>query len=158
MIEIFLQPGDLFVADADYRLRTLLGSCVSITLWHPASKTGGMTHSLLPTRGIAAPKHVLDGRYGDESLQIILNQFKQAGVPISQCEVKVFGGGNMFPDHVTSQSINVGQRNGLAAKALLLKNGITIMSEYLFGIGHRQVIFDVSNGNVWSRQVKPIDK
>ncbi len=64
----------------------------------------------------------------------------------------------MFPDHVTSQSINVGQRNGLAAKALLLKNGIPIMSEYLFGIGHRQVIFDVSNGNVWSRQVKPIDK
>lgn len=158
MIEIFLQPGDLFVGDADYRLRTLLGSCVSITLWHPLSKMGGMTHSLLPTRGIAAPHHALDGRYGDESLVIILNQFKQAGVPIAQCEAKVFGGGNMFPGHVGSQSINVGQRNGLAAKALLQKNGIPVKSEYLFGVGHRQVIFDVGNGNVWSKQVKPVEK
>ena len=149
MIEIFLQPGDLFVADADYRLRTLLGSCVSITLWHPASKMGGMTHSLLPTRGIAAPQHALDGRYGDESLAIILNQFKQAGVPIAQCEAKVFGGGTMFPGHVGSQSINVGQRNGLAAKALLQKSGIPVKSEYLFGVGHRQVIFDLGNGNVF---------
>lgn len=153
-IDIFLQPGDLFVGDADYRVRTLLGSCVSITLWHPLSKMGGMTHSLLPTRGIAAPQHALDGRYGDESLAIILGQFRQAGVPIAQCEAKVFGGGNMFPDH---SSINVGQRNGHAAKALLVKNGIAVKSEYLFGVGHRQVIFDMASGDVWSKQVKPLE-
>ena len=158
MIEIFLQPGELFVADADYRLRTILGSCISITLWHPATKTGGMTHSLLPTRGLSAPANGLDGRYGDESLAMILDQFKQAGVPSSQCEAKVFGGGNMFPGHANSQSLNVGQRNGVAAKALLLKAGIPLKAEYLFGIGHRQVIFDVASGDVWSKQVKPIEK
>jgi chemotaxis protein CheD len=158
MIEIFLQPGEFFVADADYRLRTILGSCVSITLWHAASQTGGMTHSLLPTRGIPAPHHVLDGRYGDEALRIILDQFKQAGVPVAQCEAKVFGGGNMFPGHVKSQTLNVGQRNGEAAKGLLQKNGISLKAEYLFGIGHRQVIFDVASGDVWSKQVKPIEK
>ena len=74
MIEIFLQPGDLFVADADYRLRTVLGSCVSMTLWHRASRTGGMTHSLLPTRGIGVAAQALDGRYGDEALKMILEQ------------------------------------------------------------------------------------
>lgn len=158
MIEIFLQPGDLFVADADYRLRTILGSCVSITLWHPPSQTGGMTHSLLPTRGISSPSHALDGRYGDEALKIILDQFKQAGITVAQCEAKVFGGGNMFPGHVHSRSINVGQRNGIAAKSLLQKNGIPLKSEHLFGIGHRQVVFDVANGDVWSKQVKPIEK
>jgi chemotaxis protein CheD len=158
MIEIFLQPGDLFVADADYRLRTILGSCVSITLWHPATKTGGMTHSLLPSRGLSAPANGLDGRYGDESLAMMLNQFKQAGVAPSQCEAKVFGGGNMFPGHVNSQSLNVGHRNGVAAKELLQKNSIALKAEYLFGFGHRQVIFDLASGDVWSKQVKPIEK
>jgi len=158
MIEIFLQPGDLFVADADYRLRTVLGSCVSMTLWHRASRTGGMTHSLLPTRGIGVAAQALDGRYGDEALKMILEQFKQAGVPISQCEAKVFGGGNMFPAHVQSRSNNVGQRNGVAVKALLQQNGISIKSENLFGVGHRQVVFDIANGDVWSKQVKPLEK
>ena len=158
MIEIFIQPGELFVADADYRLRTILGSCVSITLWHPASQTGGMTHSLLPARGVTAPKNPLDGRYGDEALAIVLEQFKQAGIPTLQCEAKVFGGGNMFPGNANSPSLNVGNRNGVAAKALLQKYGISLKAEYLFGVGHRQVIFDVASGDVWSKQVKLIEK
>ena len=28
-------------------------------------------------------------------------------------------------------------------------------AESLFGVGHRQIIFDVSKGDVWSRQVRP---
>ena len=67
-IDVFLQPGDLFVADASYRIRTVLGSCVSITLWHPGSACGGMSHFLLPTRGneLTGTRHdELDGRYGD---------------------------------------------------------------------------------------------
>jgi chemotaxis protein CheD len=28
------------------------------------------------------------------------------------------------------------------------------VSESLFGIGHRQIIFDVSNGDVWAYQVQ----
>lgn len=36
VIDIFLQPGEHYVGDADCTIRTLLGSCVSITLWHPA--------------------------------------------------------------------------------------------------------------------------
>jgi chemotaxis protein CheD len=36
-------------------------------------------------------------------------------------------------------------------------HGIPIISESLFGVGHRQIIFDVGTGHVWSRQVKPID-
>ncbi|PJC13706.1 MAG: chemotaxis protein, partial [Comamonadaceae bacterium CG_4_9_14_0_8_um_filter_60_18] len=29
LIDIFLQPGELFVADAGFQIRTILGSCVS---------------------------------------------------------------------------------------------------------------------------------
>jgi chemotaxis protein CheD len=113
---------------------------------------------LLPVRGVTAPKNALDGRYGDEALAIVLEQFKQADIPLLECEAKVFGGGNMFPGHTNSQALNVGHRNGVAAKALLQKYGIRLKADYLFGVGHRQVIFDVASGDVWSKQVKPIEK
>ena len=40
LIDIFLQPGEYFVGDADYQIRTMLGSCVSMTLWHPGKRIG----------------------------------------------------------------------------------------------------------------------
>lgn len=156
LIGIFLKPGDWYVANADYQIRTILGSCVSITLWHPAMRIGGMSHFLLPSRGGEAKHQLLDGRYGDEALQLMLNNLKQYGISPSECQGKIFGGGDMFPDQTREGTINVGQRNGEIARTLLLKNNISVLSECLFGIGHRQVIFDLSRGDVWSHQVKPI--
>lgn len=154
-IEVFLQPGDLFVGDADYQIRTILGSCVSITLWHPGLRIGGMSHFLLPTRAGTANPEELDGRYGDEALHQMLVQMRAMGVIPSQCQAKVFGGGNMFPKHIHPGFINVGQRNGEAARKLLQHNGITVVSESLFGNGHRQIIFDISKGDVWAHRVRP---
>ncbi len=154
-VEVFLQPGDLFVGDADYQIRTILGSCVSITLWHPALRIGGMSHFLLPTRVGPANPGALDGRYGDEALHQMLGQMRAMGVTPSQCQAKVFGGGNMFPKHMQPGVINVGQRNGDAARKLLQQNDIAVVSESLFGVGHRQIIFDISKGDVWAHQVRP---
>lgn len=155
-MEIFLQPGEYFVGDADYRIRTLLGSCVSVTLWHPARRIGAMSHFLLATRG-ERPMTEHDGRYGDEAMQLLLRELEQAGVEPRECVAKVFGGGDMFPHHRRAASLNVGQRNGEAARLLLQGHGIPIVSESLYGAGHRQVVFDISNGHVWSRQTKPVD-
>ncbi len=155
LIDIFLQPGDLFVADANFRIRTLLGSCVSITLWHPQARIGGMSHFLLPSRNQRVPEWELDGRYGDEALKMVMRDLCKAGVAPSQCQAKIFGGGNMFPGHGMAGAIQVGQRNGEAARALLQVCGIPVVSESLFGDGHRQIIFDIGTGDVWLNQVKP---
>jgi len=155
LVDIFLQPGELFVGDADFRIRTILGSCVSITLWHPQARVGGMSHFLLPTRSAAVPEHVMDGRYGDEALQWMLKDLRANGVDPRQCHAKIFGGGNMFPGQTRASAITVGQRNGEAARRLLQNQGIEAVSESLFGVGHRQIIFNVSNGDVWMRQVRP---
>ena len=154
LMDLFLQPGEFIVADASYKLRTLLGSCVSITLWHPQTRTGGMSHFLLPSRGSARRPKRLDARYGDEAMRLMLEEFAQLGIDPAQCQGKVFGGGNMFPG-VAHPGGLVGQRNGEAALALLAEHGIPILSESLFGVGHRQIIFDVSNGDVWSSQIAP---
>ena len=76
------------------------------------------------------------------------------GVEPRQCEAKIFGGGHMFPGRIKVDTNHVGRRNGEAARELLAQHGIAVLTESLFGVGHRQIIFDVSKGDVWARQVK----
>lgn len=46
--EVVLKPGDFYFGGGATRISTLLGSCVSMTLWHPRRKIGGMCHYMLP--------------------------------------------------------------------------------------------------------------
>jgi chemotaxis protein CheD len=154
--EVFLRPGQHFVGDASYRIRTLLGSCVSITLWSPKQHIGSMSHFLLSTRG-AESEGELDGRFAHEAMSLMLRDLARAGVAAQQCEAKLFGGGNMFPKHGRGLGLSVGQRNGEYARRLVSACGIRIAAESLFGIGYRQVIFDIATGHVWSRLMKPVD-
>jgi chemotaxis protein CheD len=76
------------------RISTLLGSCISITLWHPARRIGGMCHFMLPTA--ASPPAPLDGRYADEALALFDRAVATAASQPADYQVKVFGGGNML--------------------------------------------------------------
>jgi chemotaxis protein CheD len=149
--EIFLHPGEYAVGDAGCRISTLLGSCVAITLWHPDKKIGAMSHFLLPTQG----RRLRDkpGCYGDEVIGVMLEALARMGVAASACEAKVFGGGNMFPQQVLDRR-NVGHQNGEMARQMLLLHRIPIVSESLYGTGHRKIVFDVGSGDVWERRVE----
>ena len=151
IIDVMLLPGDYAVGGPRHRIRTLLGSCVSITLWHPGARIGAMSHYLLAQN--ATPGHELNARYGDDALALMLAELGLSGVHGRDCQAKVFGGGQMFP--ALGRRETVGQKNGEAARRLLKKHGIALVSESLFGAGHRQIVFDVGTGDVWSRQVDP---
>jgi chemotaxis protein CheD len=161
--EIFLNPGDYAVGESTCRIRTVLGSCISIALWCPPLRMGAMSHCLLPTRGRVGVDGVrglellaLDARYADEALHLMLQELERRGVRASACNAKIFGGGNMFPAQ-RGAGVRVGRRNGEAARRLLKAHGIEVVSESLFGDGHRQIVFDIASGDVWARQLAPLD-
>lgn len=152
LTDIFLMPGDYFVGDQRYRVRTLLGSCVSVTLWHPALRVGAMSHFLLPGSG-HRKAHDKPGMYGDDAMTLLLDGLARHGVAPTQCQAKIFGGGAMFPRNEKVRDI--GMQNGDFARGLLHAHGIHVVSESLFGEGHRQLIFTIRSGDVLSRQVPP---
>lgn len=155
--QVFLRPGQYFVGDERHQVRTVLGSCVSITLWHPHRRVGAMSHFLLSHNAARDAGPLLDARYGEGALRLMLRELTQQGVDPAGCGAKIFGGGNMFPEQSRgSGAIEVGRRNGEAARALLMQAGIPVLSESLFGEGHRQIIFDIATGDVWSRQLRPV--
>ena len=153
--DVTLQPGEYAVGDAHCCMRTVLGSCVSITLWHPHKRIGAMSHFLLAARA-AESGGMLDARYGEEALTLMLLDLERVGVSAARCQAKIFGGGHMFPEQGEAGAMQVGRKNGEAARYLLRRRGIVVQSESLFGVGHRQIVFDVASGDVWARQIQPV--
>jgi chemotaxis protein CheD len=152
-IDIFLQPGEIFFGDSDTRIRTILGSCVAITVWHPRRRIGGMCHYMLPARRRGKKIDVLNGKYADEALLLLLKEILRAGTNPYEYEVKLFGGGNMFAPRARAQAhLNVADRNVQAGRDLLLQHDFKALVEHLGGRGHRQIIFEVGSGDVWVRQ------
>jgi chemotaxis protein CheD len=130
-------------------MRTLLGSCVAITLWHPQRRIGGMCHYMLPTRN-KSHADANDGRYGDEALAMLLRHVRAHRCEPSEFEAKLFGGGYMF-DGPGGLPVQVQNGNILAARRLVTEHGLPIKAEHLGGYGHRQIVFDLASGDVWMK-------
>lgn len=148
--EVFLQPGGFHFGGGRTRISTLLGSCISITLWHPARRLGGMCHFMLPSRGQPAGA-VLDGRYADEALRLFDREVGKAGCQPGDFQVKVFGGGNMLTRPVDrAELMDIAARNVESAYALLARHGYSPAAlTHCGGKGHRKLIFDLWTGHVW---------
>ncbi len=146
-IEIFLQPGEWFFGDRDTRIRTLLGSCVSLVLWHPGERLGGMCHYMLPTRPRPGDGP-LDGRYGDEALALLFDDIRKTGTHPQHYRARIFGGADMFPGMKAPAARRIGRENVLLAHELLAHHGLTCVASHVEGTVHRYVIFDVNTGKV----------
>jgi chemotaxis protein CheD len=154
IIEIFLQPGELYFGGRDTRIRTILGSCVSLVFWHPRALVGGMCHFMLPERGEIQGGR-LDGRYADEAIELALREMRACGTHPRDYKVKLFGGGNMFPEITTKKAGRVGLKNVLAARELIQRHGFDCVSEHVEGTGHRNLVFEVWSGIVAVRHRAP---
>lgn len=165
IVEIILHPGDFYFGDRDTRIRTLLGSCVSITIWHPQLLIGGMCHYVLPSRGGRA-EDAPDGRYGDEAMEMFMKEVRGAGTRAGEYEVKLFGGSNMFPfvrqyvpclernciDPIHCDCRDVSRRNKHAARKLVERHGFSVKAEHLGGTCPRNLFFDIWSGYAWVKR------
>ena len=163
-IEIFLQPGDFYFGDRYTRIRTLLGSCIAITIWHPKLLIGGMCHFMLPSRSVKRAVQ-LDGRYGDEAIQMFLNEVTRHRTKPNEYIVKIFGGSKMFHHSradisctynlctdMTQSCDNIACRNIIKGLGVLEDFGFVIASRDLGGRFSRHVILDIWSGDVWLRK------
>ena len=149
--EIFLNPGDYaFGAEPD-RMRTILGSCVAVTFWHPQLRIGAMCHYLLPARAAALDEPPC-GKYAEDVIPLIAARFLDQGLPAKAFQVKMFGGSSMFPGLSLGESLTIGAKNIQVGLAELTRCGFNILNYDLAGGSNRTVVFDLGSGEVWVRQ------
>ena len=155
---VFVNLGEVYFGQGDLQVETLLGSCVAITLWHPALHFGGLCDFVLPERRHpvkpdADGEHAHDapdGRYGDEALSRLLEQVRLHGTRIGDYTVKVFGGGNVLG--LPSTTLRIGQANADFALDILRQHHIPVTAQDVAGEGYRYLRFDLNNGDVWVRR------
>lgn len=156
--EVVLRPGDFCFAEAGTVIRTLLGSCVAITMWHPVRRVGGMCHYVVPSRRLGAHPRQLDGRYADEVVRMFQREIAGLWTEPADYQVKMFGGGAQFAPRPGLDTLDVPSDNVAAGLRLLADAGFTVGSHHLGGTGHRNVVFDLATGDVWLKHVALDDR
>lgn len=142
----FIHPGEHHFGHAPGYIKTLLGSCVSLTVWDPSRRVGGMCHALLPKRQrpCGAP---LDGRFMDEAIEILLAHLRARGISPQSCQIQLFGGGRMFSLPELA-GLDVGQRNIEVALQSLSRLGLVLKHSDVGGTQPRRLHFDLQSGHV----------
>lgn len=149
--EIFLAPGGFYFGGGPVRVRTVLGSCVAIVLWHSERRIGGMCHFMLPSRA-AKEAAALDGRYADEAVALFVREIAQAGTRPRDYIGKLFGGGNMFSGYASAGGCrDVPCMNVEAARRLIRNLDVPLVAEHLGGSGHRNLTFELWSGDAYLR-------
>lgn len=149
--DLNLQPGELYLARSPAILRTILGSCVSVTFWSRRAGAGALCHGILPRgpRNWPPGAGVEDGyRYVDCSIRHLAQQFDALGAQREEVQVKVFGGADVLPVSGPRGRPTVGTLNCEAALAVLAEEGFSIAASDLGGTRGRRIHFHTGTGDV----------
>ncbi len=145
MNTVYITQGERAVGrDPDMMISTLLGSCISICLWDPEARVGGMNHLLLPSMvgddGLST---------GAADLDLLINKMMPLGVERSRLRAKLFGGSSMLNGRT-----DIGAKNAEFGRTYLATEGIPCDAENTGGHKARQIRFWPATGKVRMRLVE----
>lgn len=146
----FLLPGEYAVTKTTYELATLLGSCVSVTLWHPIKHYAAMNHFLLPESQNSTDSA---GRYGNTSTNLIIKLISKFEPDVKQLHAGIYGGGAVL-GHLGNTNVRIGERNIEIARRILEEHGIKVVEEKTGGTNGKRIDMDTMTGKVSVRQIE----
>jgi chemotaxis protein CheD len=129
-----------------------LGSCVAIMLHDPEAGAGAMAHILLPSRSLARDATNL-AKFPETAVPLLVERLTGLGAEPRRLVAKLAGGASMFAQLMTPGSVQMGERNLVAARDVLRRAGIPLVREAVGGGAGRSVRFFVANGLVEVRSV-----
>lgn len=144
--DLNLLAGQLYFGGHAAALRTLLGSCVAVALWHPQRRLGGMCHFLLPRRERQATDP-LDGRYGDEAMALLHRAVTNAGTRPAEYEAHLYGGADTLRT-AGGVKFNIGERNIEQGWNLLDHYGYTLQAVDVGDFVPRKLRLSLEDGQV----------
>lgn len=153
MKEVIVKVADWAADRGDRVLVTLgLGSCVAIMLHDPQAGAGAMAHVLLPSISLA--RDITNrAKFPETAVPLLVERLKALGADPRRLVAKLAGGASMFGQLITPGTIQMGERNVLAARSALRAAAIPIVREAVGGERGRTVRFHVKDGRVEIRSV-----
>lgn len=143
-----VRVSDLIVADAPATLVAIgLGSCVAVAVYDAGARIGGLAHVLLPSPGAT---RLIDrpGRYAQTAIPALVERMIARGARVPAIGARVVGGASMFASLSPPGTIQMGDRNVVAVREALHRNGIRLLGEAVGGDFGRTAEFDLETGRL----------
>lgn len=115
-----------------------LGSCVGVAMFCPPLNVIALAHIVLPSSTTDPEKAKnIPGYFADTGIITMLEEMGKLGCDKKQIIAKIAGGAKTSVD--VGDYFGIGQRNAVAAKASLLKQGIKVLADDVGGAFSRTV-------------------
>jgi chemotaxis protein CheD len=146
--ELVVRVADLRIGVADDVLVTVgLGSCVAILLHDAEARVGGLAHILLPSPALARA----DGnpaKFPQSAVPRLLELMVTDGARRERITGRLAGGASMFAALAPPGTVQMGERNLVAARQALNAHGVPLVAESVGGEFGRTVRLRVCDGRV----------
>jgi chemotaxis protein CheD len=138
---VYLQGGEVHAAREPSAVTTVLGSCIAVCLYSPATGVGGVNHFLLP----GGP----DGsaRFGEGAMRLLLERVLAVGARPGDLRAKVFGGSGTMGRHADGRTL--GEQNAALAVRRLADEGIPLLGGDVGGTRGRKLVFHTDTGDAF---------
>jgi chemotaxis protein CheD len=150
-----MKPRELVVRVADLRVGVAgdvlitqgLGSCVAILLYDAGARIGGLAHVLLPSPALSR-MDANPAKFPQSAVPRLLELMVADGAQQSRVSARLVGGASMFAALTPPGTINMGERNLVAARQVLGNHGVPLVGEAVGGDFGRTVRLSVNDGTV----------
>ncbi len=145
LIHIYLRPGELHVAERPTIVTTVLGSCISVTMFNLEHRMGAICHAQLPEENESGRAL----RYVDSSILMMLESLAWYGIRPDELEVKLFGGADILRPGMSRRSgFRVGSKNIEAALRVIHAERLTLVASDVGGNEGRKILFNTHTGEI----------
>jgi chemotaxis protein CheD len=149
LMECYLPPGHVHLAQEASLIWTVLGSCVAVALWDSQKRMGGMSHFLYP---LTADKSKATAQYGNVAVRYLVKMFLDNGAEEADLKAQLFGGAQSESE----DGSRIAKENLQMARLILKKYHIAVISEDTGGLMGRKLVYNTQNNEAIVYKVNTI--
>lgn len=158
---INLNPGELIFTDKPMIVRTILGSCVAVTMFNSRRGIAAICHALLPHPGnneAYTANYAENYKYVTYVVPEMARKMRRHGIKNWEIEVKLFGAADMLSEDPEQESDRpVGKLNVEAVMDMLRKEHLHLKTSDVGGMRGRKILFYTHTGEVLLKRLKGSD-
>ena len=155
---VYLHPGEIFYGNKPTLVTTVLGSCLSITMYSKKTKYSGISHCQLPFYNkfnINNVKCTEPYKYVDCTISKMLETFAKLNINKEDLEIKLFGGGDVIATRQERENPKtIGRQNIMAAIQTMNKYQLSITASDTGGKQGRKIFFVTNTGEIYLKRLK----
>lgn len=155
---VYIHPGEACFSSDPIVVTTVLGSCLSITMYSGKIKYAGISHCQLPncrSSNMNCDNCQDPFKYVNCTIMHMVKKFEQMHIKRNDIEVKIFGGADIFKSASGENRINsVGRQNIQTALETLAMFNMRAITSDIGGELGRKIFFLTATGDIFLSRLR----